>query len=50
MDDSAWALGFAAVGAVVFGLVRFWYRRRVAAKLADQMLSEVVRGKDAFRR
>lgn len=50
MEESVWALIAAAVAMVVIGLVRRWYRRRVAAKLADQMLSEVIKGKDAFRR
>ncbi|MDP3089938.1 MAG: hypothetical protein Q8N04_04630 [Nitrospira sp.] len=40
----------AATAMVGIGLVRRWYRRRIAAKLADQMLSEVIKGKDAFRR
>jgi hypothetical protein len=30
--------------------IRYWFRRRRAAKLADQLLDEVVKGKDAFRR
>lgn len=50
MEESVWALIAAAVAMVVIGLVRRWYRRRVAAKLADQMLSDVIKGKDAFRR
>ena len=50
MDESGWALLFAAVAMVVIGLVRRWYRRRVAGKLADKMLSDVMKGKDAFRR
>lgn len=50
MEESVWALIAAAVAMVVIGLVRQWYRRRVAAKLADQMLSDVIKGKDAFRR
>jgi hypothetical protein len=50
MEESGLALIAAAVAMVVIGLARRWYRRRVAAKLADQMLSEVIKGKDAFRR
>lgn len=50
MDESGLALVAAAAAMVVIGLVRRWYRRRVAAKLADQMLSDVIKGKDAFRR
>jgi len=50
MEESGWALVAAVIGMIVIGLVRRWYRRRVAAKLADQMLSDVIKGKDAFRR
>lgn len=50
MEESGLALVAAAAAMVVIGLVRRWYRRRVAAKLADQMLSDVIKGKDAFRR
>jgi hypothetical protein len=37
-------------GAVVVLVLRVWWRRRHAGKLADQLLDEVLRGKDAFRR
>lgn len=50
MEESGLALVAAAAAMVVIGLVRRWYRRRIAAKLADQMLSDVIKGKDAFRR
>jgi len=30
--------------------VRYWFRRRRAAKLADALLADVVKAKDAFRR
>ncbi|MEK7763579.1 MAG: hypothetical protein AAB433_18540 [Nitrospirota bacterium] len=50
MDELGWALVVAAVAVVVIGLVRRWYRRRVAGKLADKMLSDVIKGKDAFHR
>lgn len=50
MEESGWALIAAVVGMIVIGLGRQWYRRRVAARLADQMLSDVIKGKDAFRR
>ena len=50
MEESGWALVFVAVAVIVIGLLRRWYRRRVAGKLADQMLSDVIKGKDAFRR
>ncbi len=38
------------LGGLVFLIGRLWYRRRVAAKLADDLLRDVVKGKDAFRR
>ena len=50
MDELGWALVVAAVAVVVIGLVRRWSRRRVAGKLADKMLSDVIKGKDAFHR
>ncbi len=37
-------------GGVLFVVGRQWYRRRMAAKLADDLLRDVVKGKDAFRR
>jgi hypothetical protein len=49
MDDLGWLLWFLA-GAVVAMLGRQWYRRRIAAKLADRLLDEVVKSKDSFRR
>ena len=36
------------VGLLVMG--PRWYRRRRTARAADQLLEEIVRGKDAFRR
>ncbi len=41
---------FVAVAVFVIDLGRRWYRRRVAARLADKMLADVIKGKDAFRR
>lgn len=39
------------LGVLAAGMVaRQWYRRRVAAKLADRLLADVVRDKDSFRR
>jgi hypothetical protein len=49
MEDLGWALLLTA-GAVAALLGRLWYRRRVAAKLADELLHEVLKGKDSFRR
>lgn len=37
-------------GGVVFLIGRQWYRRWLAGKLADRLLQDVVKGKDAFRR
>jgi len=50
MDDTGWALLMIAAGAGLAELGRRWYRRRVAARLADKLLRDVVKGKDAFRR
>jgi hypothetical protein len=50
MGDVGWALLIVAAGGFVVELGRRWYRRTVAARLADKMLSDVVKGKDAFRR
>jgi len=35
---------------VIWGMTIRWWRYRRAAKLADKLLAEVIRGKDAFRR
>jgi hypothetical protein len=50
MEDVGWALGVGVVVLFLFELGRRWYRRRVAARLADKLLRDVVKGKDAFRR
>ena len=50
MGDVAWVLLIVVVGAVMVEFGRRWYRWRVAAKLADKLLADVVKGKDAFRR
>ncbi|WP_455371448.1 hypothetical protein [Petrachloros mirabilis] len=39
-----------AVAVFLIDLGRRWYRRRVAARLADKMLADVLKAKDAFRR
>ena len=49
MDDNVLPLLVGAAFLLVFA-VRDWLRRRRAAKLADQLLDDVVKGKDAFRR
>jgi hypothetical protein len=35
---------------VIWAITIRWWRYRRAAKLADKLLAEVIRGKDAFRR
>jgi hypothetical protein len=35
---------------VIWVIIIRWWRYRRAAKLADKLLAEVIRGKDAFRR
>lgn len=49
MDDIGWFLLFMA-GVVAAMLGRQWYRRWVAAKLADRILADVLKDKDSFRR
>jgi len=34
----------------IYTIIQKWWRQRQAAKLADQLLSEVIKDKDAFRR
>ncbi len=48
--DAGWTLVIVVIGVIFIGLGRHWYRRWVAAKLADKVLSDVVKAKDAFRR
>ena len=38
------------IGLPIFAIVRYWHRRRQAGKLADDLLKDVLKGKDAFRR
>jgi len=38
------------IGITLALAIRYWFRRRRAARLADQLLDDVVKGKDAFRR
>jgi hypothetical protein len=35
---------------LVYTIVQKWWRRRRAAKLADELLADVIKGKDAYRR
>lgn len=50
MGDAGWLVVVVMSGGLLFALARRWYRRRVAAKSADRLLAEVLKGKDAFRR
>ncbi len=50
MDELGWPFLIGAGGMLALGLARRWYRYRTAAKLADRLLEDVVKGKDAFRR
>lgn len=38
------------IGILLALAARYWFRRRQAARLADQLLDDVVKAKDAFRR
>jgi len=40
----------AGLGFMLALAIRYWIRRRRAARLADQLLNDVVKAKDAFRR
>jgi LPXTG-motif cell wall-anchored protein len=40
----------AGIGIMLALAVRYWLRRRRAARQADQLLEDVVKAKDAFRR
>lgn len=50
MDDTVWMIFVGIGGAVLWLVVIQRYRRWKAGKLADQLLQDVVKGKDAFRR
>lgn len=41
---------FIGIGIMLALAIRYWFRRRRAARLADQLLDDVVKAKDAFRR
>jgi hypothetical protein len=38
------------IGIMLAPVIRYWFRRRRAARLADQLLDDAVKTKDAFRR
>lgn len=50
MSDVTLLVLVLVIGLPIFAIVRYWYRRRQAAKLADDLLKDVLKGKDAFRR
>lgn len=51
MSELDWIGLLLVVGGLgVFVMGSRWYRRRRTARAADQLLEEIVRGKDAFRR
>ena len=50
MSDPALMVVVFIVGLTLAMVVRHWYRRRKAAKLADDLLKDVLKSKDAFRR
>lgn len=50
MSDLTFALVLAIGTAIVYVVVARWWRYRRAAKLADSLLEEVIKGKDSFRR
>ena len=50
MDDTVLMILIGIGGVVLWLLIHQRYRRWKAGKLADKMLEDVVKGKDAFRR
>ncbi|MDH3505202.1 MAG: hypothetical protein OEM58_11830 [Nitrospirota bacterium] len=50
MDNVTTGLLLAVSTIVIYAITIRWWRHRRAAKLADKLLAEVIRGKDAFRR
>ncbi len=50
MGEGIWIVAAVTLGALVYLVGRVMYRRWVAGRLADDLLREVVKGKDAFRR
>lgn len=50
MDSLTTGLLLVLITIVVYAITIRWWRYRRAAKLADKLLAEVIRGKDAFRR
>lgn len=50
MDDTVWMILVGIGGVVLWMVIHHRYRRWKAGKLADKMLDDVIKGKDAFRR
>jgi hypothetical protein len=50
MDDAVLIVLLLFGGVALWVVVHLWYRRWKAGKLADQLLQDVIKGKDAFRR
>ncbi len=50
MSDLEWLGVVLLIGGALFPFAWRWYRRRRTAKAADQLLADVLKGKDAFRR
>ncbi len=50
MDDTVVMLLLVGGGLVLWVVLYHRYRRWKAGKLADKMLEDVIKGKDAFRR
>lgn len=50
MGEGMWFVAAVILGGLAYLVGRVIYRRWVAGKLADDLLREVVKGKDAFRR
>ena len=50
MDDTDWMVLIGIGGVVLWLVAHQRYRRWKAGKLADKMLDDVIKGKDAFRR
>ncbi|MFO0700155.1 MAG: hypothetical protein U0236_13100 [Nitrospira sp.] len=50
MDDTGWIIVLAVAGVVLLAGICHGYRRWKTGKLADKLLADVIKGKDAFRR
>ena len=50
MDSLSTGLILTVCTILIFTVGQKWWRHRQAAKLADKLLDDVLKGKDAFRR